>query len=73
MNDNKMNQSHGLSCDGTLFLSYKQFLKVKIACSYLIACSWFLLIRGLSINVTKVVVVGSDNWEIFKIRYTIAE
>ena len=29
-----MNQSHGLSYDETLFLSYQKVLKVKIVCSY---------------------------------------
>ena len=31
---NTMNQSHGLSYDETLFLSYQKVLKVNIACSY---------------------------------------
>ena len=31
---NKMNQSHGLSYDETLFLSYQKALEVKISCSY---------------------------------------
>ena len=34
MGYNKMNQSHGLSYDETLFLSYQKVPKVKIACSY---------------------------------------
>ena len=34
MSYNKMNQSHGLSYDETLFLSYQEVPKVKIACSY---------------------------------------
>ena len=34
MNFNKMNQSHGLSYDETLFLSCQKVPKVKIACSY---------------------------------------
>ena len=34
MNYKKMNQSHGLSYDETLILSYQKVLKVKIACSY---------------------------------------
>ena len=29
-----MNQSHALSYDETLFLSYQTVLKVKFACSY---------------------------------------
>ena len=29
-----MNQSHSLSYDETMFLSYQKVLKVKIACSY---------------------------------------
>ena len=29
-----MNQSHGLSYDETLFLSYQKALEVKISCSY---------------------------------------
>ena len=33
MDYNKMNQSHGLSCNETLFLSYQKVPKVKIACS----------------------------------------
>ena len=34
MSYNKMNQSHGLSYDETLFLSYQKVPKVKIACYY---------------------------------------
>ena len=34
MSYNKMNQSHGLSYDKTLFLSCQKASKVKIACSY---------------------------------------
>ena len=34
MGYNKMNQSHGLSCDETLFLSYQKVPEVKIACPY---------------------------------------
>ena len=34
MGYNKMNQSHGLSYDETLFLSYQKVPKVKIVCSY---------------------------------------
>ena len=34
MGYNKMNQSHGLSYDETLLLSYQKVPKVKIACSY---------------------------------------
>ena len=34
MSDNKMNQSHGLSDDETLFLSYQKVPKLKIVCSY---------------------------------------
>ena len=30
----KMNQSHGLSYDETLFLSYQKFPKVRITCPY---------------------------------------
>ena len=34
MSYNKMNQSHGLTYNETLFLSYQKVPKVKIACSY---------------------------------------
>ena len=34
MGCNKMNQSHGLSYDETMFFSYQKVPKVKIACSY---------------------------------------
>ena len=34
MGYNKMNQSHRLSYDETLFLNYQKVPKVKIACSY---------------------------------------
>ena len=34
MSYNKINQSHGLSNDETLFLSYQKVPKVNIACSY---------------------------------------
>ena len=34
MSYNKMNQSHGLSYDETLFLSYQKVLKVKIPWSH---------------------------------------
>ena len=34
MSCNKMNKSHGLSYDETLFLNYQKISKVKIACSY---------------------------------------
>ena len=34
MGYNKMNQSHNLSFDEILFLSYQKVPKVKIACSY---------------------------------------
>ena len=34
LSDNKMNQSHGLSDDETLFLSYQKVPKLKIVCSY---------------------------------------
>ena len=34
MGYNKMNQSHALSYDETMFLSYQKDPKVKIACSF---------------------------------------
>ena len=34
MGYNKMNRSHCLSYDETMFLSYQKVPKVKIACSY---------------------------------------
>ena len=34
MGYNKINQSHDLSYDETMFLSYQKVPKVKIACSY---------------------------------------
>ena len=34
MGYNKVNQSHGLLYDETLFLSYQKVPQVKIACSY---------------------------------------
>ena len=71
MSYNKMNQSHGLSYDETLFISYQKVPKVK-DCLFLFKGGWSLLIRRLFITI-KVVVVGSKNWEIFKIRCVIAE
>ena len=35
MSYSMMNQSHGLSYDETLFLSYQKVSKIRIACSYL--------------------------------------
>ena len=34
MDYNKMNQSHDLSYDETMFFSYQKVPEVKIACSY---------------------------------------
>ena len=34
MGYNNMNQSHGLSYDENMFLSYQKVPKVKITCSY---------------------------------------
>ena len=55
MSYNKMKQdeSHGLSYEETLFLSYQKVPKAKISGSYLNKGDWLpLLIRSLSIKVT---------------------
>ena len=50
MSYNKMNQSHGLSYDQTLFLSYQKVSNGNIACSYLKEGGWVSYLNGKSSN-----------------------
>ena len=50
MSYNKMNQSHGLSYDQTLFLSYQKVSNGNIACSYSKGCELVTLMESLLIS-----------------------
>ena len=49
MSYNKMNQSHGLSYDQTLFLSYQKVSNGNITCSYSKG-GWVSYLNGKSSN-----------------------